>query len=99
MGVYCEGQLFDAGLRLSTTYDVEQLITVVGLVQAGMALGIMSSDSAQLMAVDGLVMRKLVKPQISRPLVLAKRAGRRLTPAATLLHETIVQHCATGPDK
>jgi len=93
MGAYVDQRLFDAGLRVTVSYDVEQLTTVVGLIRAGMAVGIMSSAPARLMAADGLVMRKLSKPHIARPLVLASRAGRELSPAATLLQETILRCC------
>lgn len=98
MSAYCDQILFQAGIRFSGTYRVEQLVAAAGLVQAGLGIGVMSGYSARLMATDGLVHRSLVEPSISRPICLASIAGRELSPAARRLRDTVASQFAQATD-
>jgi len=91
MSAYCDQVLFQAGIRFAGTYRVEQLVAAAGMVQAGLAIGVMSGYSARLMANGGLVSRPLVEPHIARPICLASMAGRELSPAAQRLRTAVVE--------
>jgi len=87
---YFDQLLFQADLRLQRTYRVGQLVTAAGLVRAGLGLGIMSGLSAQLMAADGLVCRRLTDPEVVCPIALVSLAGRELSPAAQRFRQILL---------
>lgn len=92
MGSHVDTELLKAGLRFVPDYHVEQLPTAGGLIGAGFGIGVMSNLTAGALEHEGLVIRELVRPRISRPLSLVRLAGRELAPAAQRLHELVIQH-------
>jgi DNA-binding transcriptional LysR family regulator len=96
LGNYIDQKLFEAGLQLVPDYRVEQIHTAVGVVSAGLALGVMSNITASALEHEGLVARELVNPSIVRPLSLAHLAERELSPAAEKLRESVMRHWHAG---
>lgn len=96
MGSHVDTELLKAGLRFVPDYHVGQLPTAAGLIGAGFGVGVMSNLTAGALEHEGLVVRELVRPRISRPLSLVRLAGREPAPAARQLYEMVEQHWA-GP--
>ncbi len=91
LGHYLDQSLFQAGVQFSPDYRVEQIHTAVGIILAGMAVGVMSSTTATALAFEGLVVREMVEPRLSRPLSLAHLADRELSPAAQQFRACVLE--------
>jgi len=92
LGNYLDQKLFEAGLQLVAEYRVEQIHTAVGIVSAGLALGVMSNITASALEHEGLVARELSNPSVVRPLSLAYLAERELSPATEKLREFVLRY-------
>lgn len=96
LGHYLDQLLFEAGLKLEPHYRAEQIHTAAGIVSAGLALGVMSNITASALQREGLVVRPLTEPTVSRPLSLAHLADRELSPAAERWREAVLAHWQPG---
>lgn len=94
MGRLCEAVLAEHGLRISDAQRVENLLTAMGLVKAGVARAVVSNLSVQGVAAAGYVYRRLANPLVTREIALVTRRGYSLPPAAQCMAEMIVS--ATG---
>ena len=87
-------QLARKRLRLSGRYEVEHLSTALGLVAAGVGSAILPYSTIQ----DGTYPRvcriPLVKPVISRNLVMIRRRNATLSPAAQQFYDMLAQELA-----
>ena len=93
-----DSQLARKRLRLSGPYEVEHLSTALGLVAAGVGSAILPYSTIQ----DGTYPRvrriPLVKPIISRTLVLIRRRNATLSPAAQQFYDLLARELnATAP--
>jgi DNA-binding transcriptional LysR family regulator len=84
--------LLDAALagvrpRLDAHYEVQRSSTAIGLAAAGVAAAIVPGLALQEGAHPRLRVVALVKPVVSRTLVLVTRKGARLSPAAQALYD------------
>jgi DNA-binding transcriptional LysR family regulator len=88
-------QLARKRLRLSGPYEVEHLSTALGLVAAGVGSAILPYSTIQ----DGTYPRvrriPLVKPVISRNLVLIRRRNATLSPAAQQFYDMLARELST----
>lgn len=88
--------LLDAALaaaspRLRSDYEVQRSSTAVGLVAAGVAAAIVPSLAVQPGAHPELRVVPLVDPVVSRQLVLVRRRGGELSPAAQALFDLVAR--------
>ncbi len=74
-----------AGIRLAVANEVAFLSTAVWMVQCGLGLAVMPSAYARDTAGDGLAVRRLGAPVVSRDISIVTRRGRSLSPAAQAL--------------
>lgn len=96
LGHYLDQTLFEAGLQLNPEFRVEQIHTAMGIISAGLAVGVMSNITASALAHEGLVARELIQPSVVRPLSLARLADRELAPAAQKLWDAVLLHWTDG---
>jgi len=89
---YLDERLIEGGMQLVPEYRVDQIHTVMGIVSAGLAIGVMSNITASAVCREGLVARELVNPSVIRPLSLAYLADRELPPAAQKLRDVVLRH-------
>lgn len=97
LGHHLDQVLFEAGLKFEPDYRADQIHTAVGLVQAGLGIGVLSNVTASALLREGLVARPLVQPVVTRPLSLAHLADRELAPAARRWRETVLAHWQAPP--
>lgn len=90
LGHYLDQVLLESGLKLEPEYRVDQVHAAVGIISAGLALGVISNVTAVALEREGLVARELVHPTVARPLSLACLADRALSPAAERLRAAVL---------
>jgi LysR family transcriptional regulator, carnitine catabolism transcriptional activator len=88
---YLDERLLERGMQLIPEYRVEQIHTVLGIVSAGLAIGVMSNITASALCREGLVARELIEPSVVRPLSLAYLAHRELSPSAVKLRDAVLR--------
>jgi DNA-binding transcriptional LysR family regulator len=66
-------------------YEVQHLSTLMGLVRAGLGVGIVPTLAMAGQDEGALLQRPLVAPDMRRSLVLVQRRGAELSPAAEIL--------------
>lgn len=84
MRQYLDAALFPQTLR--TLVEVEQLATVMGLVQAGLGISVVPALSLFHFDKPGLCTRALQLPAMERQIYLVRRRGRSLSVAAQALY-------------
>lgn len=70
------------GIRLQRAYEVSLPLTILGMVQAGTGIAVMTSAMSRLAQALGLVTRALDEPRVEREISLLCHAERSLSPAA-----------------
>lgn len=70
------------GIKLDRRYEVALPLTILGMVEAGLGIAVMTSAMSRLARVLGLVTRPVVKPRVEREISLLFHADRSLSPAA-----------------
>ncbi len=76
--------------------EVQHLSTLIGLLEAGIGVGIVPSMVMAGMASRRLVARPLTDPGLTRRLVLLERRGATLSPAAETLKGMLVSSLRTA---
>lgn len=87
-----------AGVLPTIAYQVNQLSTAVGLVEAGLGLGLMAHYTAQHVLRPPLVIRPLVEPELVGRVSLMTLALREQSPQIRLLYDTLVETLRQRPD-
>ena len=68
---------------LQPAFEVTQITTVLGLVEAGLGVSVLPAYAWHAARPDKIVARDLVKPTISRDIVMISATGRARQPART----------------
>lgn len=71
-----------AGLDPSPAFEVTYMSTAVGLVQAGLGIAILPATALELEMVRGIATSPIRDEGVARPIVVARKTGRSLPPAA-----------------
>lgn len=71
-----------AGLAAEPTFELDQLTTIVAMVDAGFGVTVLPLYAITALAKDTLVARPLVEPSVTRQIEVAHRVNRSLSPAA-----------------
>jgi len=79
---YADAALLQHRLRFAPRYEVEHLATIHAMVAAGLGVAALPELAAAVAPVSGVVRRRLVAPDILRPIGLVTRRGRSLSPAS-----------------
>lgn len=92
-------QLARKRLRLNGTYEVEHLSTAIGLVSAGVGTAILPRSTIQ-EGTNPMVRRiPLVGPMIRRTIVLIRRRGASLSPAAQGFYDLLASQLGAAADR
>jgi DNA-binding transcriptional LysR family regulator len=72
-------------------YEVQHLSTLIGMVEAGVGVGIVPELAMRARSAPRLVQRRLVDPDFTRTIVLVERQATELSPAAEKLKSVVVE--------
>lgn len=73
----------------ATAHEVTYMSTAVGFVQAGLGVAVLPASALELGVAKGIVTRPIRGPALRRPIVIARKAGRSLAPAARVFIEAL----------
>ena len=82
---YADAALLSHRIRFSPRYEVEHLATINAMVAAGLGVAALPELAAAVAPQAGLVQRRLIAPDMPRPIGLVTRRGRSLSPASTAM--------------
>ena len=91
---YADAALLQHRLRFAPAYEVEHLATITAMVACGLGVCALPELAAAVAPQPGVVRRRLVEPDISRPIGLVTRRHRSLSPAATALVDMLREEMA-----
>jgi LysR family carnitine catabolism transcriptional activator len=86
---YADAALLSHRIRFSPRYEVEHLATINAMVAAGLGVAALPELAAAVAPQAGLVQRRLVDPDMPRPIGLVTRRGRSLSPASAAMVELL----------
>ena len=102
---YADAALLQHRVRFEPRFEVEHLATIQAMVAAGLGVAALPELAAGVAHPKGLVQRRLVEPDLRRPIGLVTRRGRSLSPASAamveILHQEMQRLAPEGqaPDK
>ena len=80
-----------AGLSLTRQYEVALPLTILGMVEGGLGIAVMTSAMTRLAHALGLVTRRVVEPVVLREISLLFHADRSLSPAAQNFRDLLLR--------
>jgi LysR family carnitine catabolism transcriptional activator len=87
-----DSALLAEGITLSRMHEVYLPLTMVGMVEAGLGIAVMSTAVNRLASPLGLVTRTVTNPVIKREVSLIFRADRSLSPTAQRFRDLLLRH-------
>ena len=91
---YADAALLEHRIRFAPAYEVEHLATISAMVACGLGVCALPELAAAVAPQPGVVRRRLVEPDMSRPIGLVTRRHRSLSPAATALVDLLREEMA-----
>jgi LysR family carnitine catabolism transcriptional activator len=85
------------GIAVSAAYEATYISTVLALVRAGLGVGVLPASSVEAGGDPGLVARPVTDADLGRRIVLVRRAGRSISPAAEAFVEALAAAASPGP--
>lgn len=82
------------GITLNNVFELSVPLTILGMVESGMGIGILTSTGARLAGAMGLVAKRISAPVIKREISLLLHAERSLSPAAQNLRDLLIERRA-----
>lgn len=70
------------GISLTWRYEASLPLTIIGMVEGGMGIGILTDSLRRVVDALGLAVRPITRPVVHRQVVMVLHAGRSLSPAA-----------------
>lgn len=80
---YADAALLEHGIRFAPQFELEHLASIKALVAAGLGVAALPELAANVGPDTGIVRRRLVAPDLHRPIGLVTLRGRSLSPAAS----------------
>jgi LysR family carnitine catabolism transcriptional activator len=88
---YANAALLEHSVHFEPRYEVEHLATINAMVVAGLGVAALPELAAVVAPQGGRVVRRLVQPDILRPIGMVKRRGRPLSAASTTMVDMLTQ--------
>ncbi|MDE2419123.1 MAG: LysR family transcriptional regulator [Burkholderiales bacterium] len=86
---YADAAFLEHRIRFDPYYEVEHLATINAMVAQGLGVAALPEIAAVVAHQNGLVQRRLVEPDLRRPIGLVSRRGRSLSPASVAMVEIL----------
>ena len=77
-----DAALARVGITLVRSYEVSLPLTIIGMVEGGLGIAVLTTNASRLALALGLVVKPVVNPVIKRDISLLFHADRSLSPAA-----------------
>ena len=77
-----DAALARVGISLVRSYEVSLPLTIIGMVEGGLGIAVLTTNASRLALALGLVVKPVVNPVIKRDISLLFHADRSLSPAA-----------------
>ncbi|WP_077002553.1 LysR family transcriptional regulator [Variovorax sp. KK3] len=87
--------LASEGLVLNLHHEASLPLTIAGMVEGGLGIGILTSSMRQLAESFQLQLRPIHRPSIQREVVLVLHTGRSLSPAAKQFSDALIDSART----
>lgn len=78
------------GISLTRLYEVHLPLTIVGMVEAGLGVGVMTTSMARVIKALGLTLKEITRPVVKREVALVLHPDRSLSPAAQRFRDLLV---------
>lgn len=88
---YANVAFLEHRMHFEPRYEVEHLATINAMVGAGLGVAALPELAAAVAPLGGIVVRRLVEPDILRPIGMVKRRGRPLSSASAAMVEMLTQ--------
>lgn len=82
------------GITLTNVFEVSVPLTILGMVESGLGIGVLTSTGSRLAAAMGLTAKKITAPVIKREISLLLHAERSLSPAAQNFRDLLIERRA-----
>jgi DNA-binding transcriptional LysR family regulator len=79
------------GITLTRSYEAVLPLTIIGMIEGGLGIGVVTTAATRLAEALGLVVRKVTRPVITRELSLLFLADRSLSPAAQNFRDLLLE--------
>jgi len=86
------------GMSLQFAHEVSLPLTIVGMVEGGLGVGVLTTSMRRVIDALGLTMRPIARPVVQREVVLVFHADRSLSPAAQRFRDLLVERRAELAD-
>jgi LysR family transcriptional regulator, carnitine catabolism transcriptional activator len=86
--------LAQEGISLARLYEVSLPLTIVGMVEGGLGIGVMTTSMSRVVKALGLVQREITQPVVRREVSLVYHPDRSLSPAAQAFRDLLVKRSA-----
>jgi len=88
---YADAALLEHGIQFAPQFELEHLASIKALVAAGLGVAALPELAANVGSDTGIVRRRLVAPDLRRPIGLVTLRGRSLSPAASEMVNYLAQ--------
>lgn len=78
------------GISLTRLYEVHLPLTIVGMVEGGLGIGVMTTSMARVIKALGLTLKEITRPVVKREVSLVLHPDRSLSPAAQRFRDLLV---------
>ncbi len=82
------------GITLTNVFEISVPLTILGMVESGLGIGILTSTGSRLALAMGLAVKKITGPVIKREISLLFHAERSLSPAAQNFRDLLIERRA-----
>ena len=79
------------GISLTRLYEVNLPLTIVGMVEGGLGIGVMTTSMARVVKALGLTLKEITRPIVKREVALVLHPDRSLSPAAQTFRDLLVK--------
>lgn len=87
-----EQMLNREGISLSWRYEASLPLTIIGMVEGGMGIGVLTDSVRSVAGALGLALRPIGRPTVRREVVMVLHVGRSLSPAAQKFGDLLLSY-------
>lgn len=90
--------LASEGISVNWRYEASLPLTIMGMVEGGMGIGILTDSIRRVADALGLTLRPVTRPRVRREVVMVLHAGRSLSPVAQKFRDLLLSYKSSSSD-